>query len=156
MVALTFPHWEEFLSWGRAKTPPLLSLNRSRLAVEPQSSSSSGSVNIRSVSLMLVIHTSGESGLFSHLEFSPQENLTVRRGSVQRHPLIQDQLWFGEQLPRGDYERSHWLVPRTRKLHRNTVKVKGERVCVWHLQWWTDTENHTALTFTMSISSLGS
>lgn len=64
---------------------------------------------------------------FSHLELSPQENLTVRQGSIQRHPLIQDQLWFGEQLPHRDYKRSHWLVPRTRKLHRNTERSKGKR-----------------------------
>lgn len=93
----------------------------------------------------------------SYLEFGPQENLTVRQGSVQRHPLVQDQLRFGEQLSHGDHKRSHWLVPCTGKLHRNknTIKVKGEGVC------GTDnseqcTEKHRALTFTISISSLGS
>lgn len=52
MAALICPHWV-FWKCGQWKTAPLLPLKRPRWAVEPPSSSSSGSVNIHSVLLKL-------------------------------------------------------------------------------------------------------
>lgn len=52
----------------------------------------------------------------SHPEFSPQQDLTLRPGSIQMEPLVQDQLWLCKQLLHGDHQRSHWLIPATGQL----------------------------------------
>lgn len=74
---------------------------------------------------------------FSHLEFSPQEKLTLRWGSVQMEPLVQDQLRFREHLSDRNHQRTNGQSPAVGQLekhsvrwkHRDVYKSKDDRFC---------------------------
>lgn len=55
---------------------------------------------------------------FSDLEFNPQKNLTIRGGPIQIEPLVQDQLWFGEQLSDRNHQRTNGQRPAVGELKK--------------------------------------
>lgn len=156
MAALICPHWV-FWKCGQWKTAPLLPLKQSRRAVEPQSSSSSGSVNIQSVLLMLwciAMHyititvllpwVQPSAGSYCQVKLHPGASIhpgpaVVGRAAVSRGV---------QEIPLAGPMRSKATqVKNTLKMRRAKVFVASAAV---------DTKKRTALTFTMSISCLGS
>lgn len=97
-----------------------------------------------------------------HLEFSPQEKLTLRWGSVQMEPLVQDQLRLREHLSDRNHQRTNGQGPAVGELEkhsvqwkqRNVYKSKDYRFChhVAENFYWQCSQH----TLTRSISTLGS
>lgn len=59
----------------------------------------------------------------NHLKLSSQENLTLRWGSIQIEPLVQDQLWFGEQLSDWNHDRTNRQGPAVGELEKHNALV---------------------------------
>lgn len=58
----------------------------------------------------------------SYLEFSPQQDMTLGRGSIQMRPLVQDQLRFRQEFSDGNHQGAHGLVPGAGQLQQ---EVRG-------------------------------
>lgn len=64
----------------------------------------------------------------SHLQFSPEEDLTLWRGSIQIEPLIQHQLWFWQQLSKRNHQGTDWQSPAVGELQEHNKWTNWEWV----------------------------
>lgn len=64
-------------------------------------------------------YTHGQKTEFTHLQFSPQKNLTLWRCTIQIKPLIKHQLWFREQLSNRNHQRTDGQGPTVGELEKH-------------------------------------
>lgn len=69
-------------------------------------------------------------GSFSHLEFSPQENLTLGGRSIQIEPLVQDQLRLREELSDRNHQRANGQGPAVGQLEKHNKGCRHRDVYV--------------------------